>query len=692
MLDNISYLLRNKLFENISRDIIENFVTSKKSVFFDEGKIIFAKDDPADTIYLVLSGEINLINYNFIDRNRSGSNSKIYSEFSFFGYDEISARCSRFSTAIALTKSELLIITKDELDYLITKSIRILENLSKNILENEMHDIDNDSIKRNEETRDEIIKEIQIPKFSFRGKVEKPSHIENEQRNINLELDELLRQKESLEKEKEFAEKAISEEMNTISEKEKELSKLEASLMAEKKLAEAAVSQEFDELKRKETQVKQLEQTIFNKKKNAEKFIQEKLAEIRKKEAALSKKHLSIEEGKKLLETAIEKTKELAEKEMELLKKSSELEKEYKRIEEIKTKEDLLAKREKEIQETLLQIEEEKKIADKTFEKEKEIQQKEIEIQKTLAKLKEEKLILEGAEAMQEEIRNKEEELKKRTRELEDEKSEHENRLKQQFDELRSKEMELLKREENLKREQELASITLQKQFDELEEKEKMLNELFTKQSNINNDELDFYKKQVAEMERKQKELLTIIERLKEKEQTRYQPEIEPEKPIYESLYDKVESIPEEKLENIVEDNPPQKEEIVIDNVSPTAYTIERDFEKMFQVEEFEDIKIMLVNLQRATADVANDFSEELLTVLLGGAKKIIVDITFCDFLDSTFLGAMVKFLKKLTYEGGMLKIVVDMEKLVTSTFFISGMDRVFKIYEDIDTAVREFI
>ena len=110
------------------------------------------------------------------------------------------------------------------------------------------------------------------------------------------------------------------------------------------------------------------------------------------------------------------------------------------------------------------------------------------------------------------------------------------------------------------------------------------------------------------------------------------------------------------------------------------------DFEKKFQ----KDVVIEVVNLTRATLKEANQFKKILQEDIEKKFKKIVIDISQCEFLDSTFLGTLVLAKKTMNRIGGELKIVepasvfkVLLEK--TSTL------QVFDTYKSIDEAVNSF-
>ena len=106
--------------------------------------------------------------------------------------------------------------------------------------------------------------------------------------------------------------------------------------------------------------------------------------------------------------------------------------------------------------------------------------------------------------------------------------------------------------------------------------------------------------------------------------------------------------------------------------------------------EEIGDVVVERVNLTRATLKEAEDFKATLLNDIEYGNKKIVVDLSDCEFIDSTFLGALVVSLKKITALGGDLKLV-GFQPNVRSMFELTKMYRVFESFESVEAAAASF-
>lgn len=101
-------------------------------------------------------------------------------------------------------------------------------------------------------------------------------------------------------------------------------------------------------------------------------------------------------------------------------------------------------------------------------------------------------------------------------------------------------------------------------------------------------------------------------------------------------------------------------------------------------------IIIFEVDMPRATLKEAESFKNELSQEIDSGERKIIVDLTNCEFIDSTFLGALVVSLKKVTALSGDLRLV-GFQPAVHSMFELTRMYRVFESYKSREDAVKSF-
>lgn len=106
--------------------------------------------------------------------------------------------------------------------------------------------------------------------------------------------------------------------------------------------------------------------------------------------------------------------------------------------------------------------------------------------------------------------------------------------------------------------------------------------------------------------------------------------------------------------------------------------------------EKYNDVIVECVNLSRATLKEAEEFKKTLTQEIEMGTRKIVVDLTECEFIDSTFLGALVVSLKKITGLGGDLRLV-GFQPAVHSMFELTRMYRVFEAFKTKEDAINSF-
>jgi len=109
-----------------------------------------------------------------------------------------------------------------------------------------------------------------------------------------------------------------------------------------------------------------------------------------------------------------------------------------------------------------------------------------------------------------------------------------------------------------------------------------------------------------------------------------------------------------------------------------------------FKVEKNNDIMVISVDLTRATFTESEKFKAFLSKEIGDGATKLVVDLSECEFVDSSFLGALVVNLKKATSSGGDIKLS-GLQSAVNSMFELTRMNRAFEIFKTKNEALNSF-
>jgi anti-anti-sigma factor len=103
-----------------------------------------------------------------------------------------------------------------------------------------------------------------------------------------------------------------------------------------------------------------------------------------------------------------------------------------------------------------------------------------------------------------------------------------------------------------------------------------------------------------------------------------------------------------------------------------------------------EDILTEVVHLSRATKDHAEAFKKILLRDIDEGFNKLIVDLSECMFMDSTFLSSLVVALKFSSKMNGTIKLVAAHHDTM-AILELTGMIKVFDVFNNRDEALKSF-
>ncbi len=109
-------------------------------------------------------------------------------------------------------------------------------------------------------------------------------------------------------------------------------------------------------------------------------------------------------------------------------------------------------------------------------------------------------------------------------------------------------------------------------------------------------------------------------------------------------------------------------------------------FEKIF----VDGVFVIAVNLTHSTINEANEFRETIEEEINSGHTNLVIDISKCEYIDSTFFGAIIWTLGELSNKGKKLKIVkqaISKEDIFTITNTLS----VFDLYKTREDAIKSF-
>jgi len=84
-------------------------------------------------------------------------------------------------------------------------------------------------------------------------------------------------------------------------------------------------------------------------------------------------------------------------------------------------------------------------------------------------------------------------------------------------------------------------------------------------------------------------------------------------------------------------------------------------------------------------------FKDEVTTVVDGGFKKVVLDMSGVPWINSTGLGILITGYHSIKAAEGVLKICAVKER-VLSIFYISQLENIFDVYETREEALASFV
>ena len=109
-----------------------------------------------------------------------------------------------------------------------------------------------------------------------------------------------------------------------------------------------------------------------------------------------------------------------------------------------------------------------------------------------------------------------------------------------------------------------------------------------------------------------------------------------------------------------------------------------------FTISKSNEILTFTINDKRATLDISANFKDQVNIEIEKGSFKIIIDMAKVEYVDSSFLGALVAGLKRATMKNGDLKLV-SLQPPVRAMFDLTRLYRIFDIYDTLEEAINTF-
>lgn len=109
-----------------------------------------------------------------------------------------------------------------------------------------------------------------------------------------------------------------------------------------------------------------------------------------------------------------------------------------------------------------------------------------------------------------------------------------------------------------------------------------------------------------------------------------------------------------------------------------------------FEIVKVDDVYIIVAHLICPTYLESNEFKEAVYLQLGLGHKKLVVDISLCEHIDSTFIGAIINSFRAVTSDGGKLRLVKPVKSEV-NIFQLTNTLSVLDFYRTREDAIKSF-
>ena len=107
-----------------------------------------------------------------------------------------------------------------------------------------------------------------------------------------------------------------------------------------------------------------------------------------------------------------------------------------------------------------------------------------------------------------------------------------------------------------------------------------------------------------------------------------------------------------------------------------------------FKINVIDDIAIVKIDILIATHRDAKPLWDELESRLIFKWNKLIIDLSPCNYIDSTFIGMIVKIFRKVSEKSGQMVIVFPKINTIES-FSVLGITKIVPCYTSVEEALK---
>ncbi|MEO5909276.1 MAG: STAS domain-containing protein [Pelobium sp.] len=108
-----------------------------------------------------------------------------------------------------------------------------------------------------------------------------------------------------------------------------------------------------------------------------------------------------------------------------------------------------------------------------------------------------------------------------------------------------------------------------------------------------------------------------------------------------------------------------------------------------FSKQKLGKLVLITINISEAGLNQSDDFKSFLYDCTEDTEPKLVIDMDKVNYMDSSFIGALVAGLKNVLSKNGEMALV-KIQKDVLALFELTRLDKVFKIYNSVDEAIED--
>jgi anti-sigma B factor antagonist len=106
--------------------------------------------------------------------------------------------------------------------------------------------------------------------------------------------------------------------------------------------------------------------------------------------------------------------------------------------------------------------------------------------------------------------------------------------------------------------------------------------------------------------------------------------------------------------------------------------------------QQFDEVSVIVIEEKEANLSNSESFKNLVISDIRDGSKKIIISFKVVEYVDSSFLGALVAILKALLPHSGKL-VLTEMNDDIINLFQLTRLDKIFILQNNLESALKQF-